>query len=390
MTTSKFRKTFEELDKKIGYTEEKKAFLDAFFIKPLEFMEKIKQSLDKEEFEKLLHSILNSFTHEFLNLDVIPIENPKHRTSDAVVKLDKGEIYLRNNYNESFAALLGPKVAMRSLLNKNFQIQKETVIGGDMPQKIIFEMEFLLFSVNKYILEILPKAKQLSSEFYINVLILIKLYFVETNFDTLLQVFKEINHNGISTISGVLKFLILQYNKALAPNKKINYFNSFVFDGYGFHLSKKTSDKICRKMKIIFQDKLRIIASEEVEPMKVAQIIMDKRKYSLRQIALYYYYLGKPIQNSFAAEPIAKNYGYISKTSKQDLYEAYFKYIEERDFLKSSDNKRSNNFKIENYIKVFELLIEEPKILEKAKKDSKLLKTAIEKTNYIPSKIGLL
>jgi hypothetical protein len=382
------KRTLEELDKLIGYNSEKKAYLDKYIVKPLAFIEKIHQ-MPKEDAEKMLKPISDSLQQELLNLDARPLTFKDTEVEDALVKLDNSEIKSKNDYNASFADLLKPRITIRSLLVQKSQNQKETGSAQDMFQTINFDTDFLKFVVNKYYLEIYPQEKLISSEYYINALIHLKLYFIEVNFDILMQVFKAINHNGFNTTSGILKYLILQYKKALAANKKINYFNSFVCNGYGLQLSKITSDRICRKMIGLYNAKLDIIKeSEAVEQLpQTIEKSTKKQTYTHRQICLYYYYIDKPIRTNDVAQSAAIAFGHKNKNAPQSLLKSYYSYIKDGQFSKATANSKSNYNKIEVYEKVFELLKEEPTILEKAKKDLKNLEVAIERTGCIPTNL---
>lgn len=260
-------------------------FRDNPFFKLVNFMQRFVEQYDDDEKQKTYSIINNSLKKEFFNIDETPL-NYTDKSADLTIKLDKYDISTKNSLNMSFYKQIEPIIDF-TIFESTYLIKKDDYETKYQSKKILFDVNLVYYAINIFNCETLPQTINFTQNSLINYLINLKIYFFENFFEQLIAIFRTISNKGYNDTPEILKYLITNYENALTPEKKINCFNSFVFDEYGINISKDTSDKYCQKMINIYQEKMKIISFKDSSKGKktvdnkltLIDVFADKKLY---------------------------------------------------------------------------------------------------------------
>lgn len=101
------------------------------------------------------------------------------------------------------------------------------------------------------------KKRMISPNILIDILLNLKLYFIEEHFRSILPIFLKTNSWIIEGKTKLIKKLIKHLLKGLSKDKQIQPLSKLLLFGYSFELSKTTSDNYLRKLISLYQLKLK-------------------------------------------------------------------------------------------------------------------------------------
>jgi hypothetical protein len=208
-------------------------------------------------------------------------------------------------------------------------------VHGD---KVTFDFEYV---IGETVMEITNNidVPQLSSHFFLNILLISKLAFLRQNFNLIINFYKD--YKSFDSTKTSLRFLVNTYKKLLNDEKKqLNIFPSQFID-HNYLISKDTADKYTEKLLEIVTENLEILQEpheegirkdnlelfiDDLEPFKLVRVVTPGEIKAFMPLSLSEDFIQKSLE-----EIIGENFSQNDWGGEiNDMFSSHFKFNKSR------------------------------------------------------------
>jgi hypothetical protein len=192
----------------------------------------LKRFLDIEE-EVIKNGVIKDFFNLSSSTDV-----------DSLITLDEGHILFFNSANERF----------NSTVSKDFRkyfdlLDPLSILQDIFVKAFYFEDRFIDFSENKLL----------------NVLLNIRLKFIEDNLEFLIKIHRRSNPDGIVRKDGIIKSIISKLRTSIQKDKRLHCFPTMNLGEKKLHACKSTADNYAKELIKMYRNKLKYLTKQEID-----------------------------------------------------------------------------------------------------------------------------